>query len=154
MSSEQEYPIYEFWIRFGDSDHNIVVQKMYRVQLAPAEVQAELESIKQLSLDGKRQGREGEYCIRDLDLEIVGEDWRFVREETWLCVWFFHSTLNTHLTDDELLESFERFVCRHEGKRPEQDDFVCLMGAEDRWRWKGPCRCEHCIAQGVVRIDH
>ena len=43
----------------------------------------------------------------------------------------------------------------------------CLMGAEDRYRWCGsttgdekgertdpPCRCPHCKAQGVIRINH
>ena len=154
MSDKQKYPIYEFRVRFENPDHNIAVQKMYRARLAPTEAEAELKNIKRLSLDSKRQGREGEYRIRDLGLEITEESWCFIREDTWLCIWFSHSTLNTHLTDDELLRSFEQYVCRHEGKSFEQDDFVCLMGAEDRWRWKGPCRCEHCVAQGVVRIDH
>ena len=47
----------------------------------------------------------------------------------------------------------------------------CLMGAEDNWRWHGvkddiagngtsdehtppPCRCKHCRAASVVRINH
>lgn len=80
--------------------------------------------------------------------------------DNWTLRWFQHETRNVHLSDDELLASFACFVSR---KMPGQyaldfnikgEEKYCLMGAEDRWRWKGPCRCEHCIEQGVVRIDH
>jgi hypothetical protein len=38
---------------------------------------------------------------------------------------------------------------------------LCLMGAEDHWRWRGeregdppPCRCEGCKKCGFIRINH
>jgi len=50
-------------------------------------------------------------------------------------------------------------------------DKVCLMGADERWRWTAraegisiigcgeetdppPCRCEGCKKHGILRIDH
>ena len=88
----------------------------------------------------------------------------FYEQETWCLIWFSHYTYNTHLTDDELRTSFSYFVDRKmplqhnldvakEYRDPDMKTY-CLMGAEDTWRWKGPCRCEHCIKNGVVRIDH
>lgn len=98
--------------------------------------------------------------------------------ETWCCSWFEHWTFDDGRTDREYLESFENYVRRHEDyqdhirhvedERSERGEpTICLMGAEDRWRWCGsgddgkpdtrtdpPCRCEHCREQGVVRIGH
>ena len=97
--------------------------------------------------------------------------------ETWVCSWFQHETFDKGQTDKEALWSFEKYVRRHESY---QDiDFVCslskedsktyvsLMGAEDRWRWRGsnteqdkegnspaPCRCAKCKSAGKIRIDH
>jgi hypothetical protein len=70
----------------------------------------------------------------------------YLGEETWCMGWFSHYTLNTHLSDDELRLSFHEYVDRHRNEE--------LMGAENAWRWKGPCRCEHCQERGFVRIDH
>lgn len=84
----------------------------------------------------------------------------------WCLTQFSHFTYNTHLSDEKLIESFERHVARvraHNEKHGHYDNFInpmdrdsymCLMGAEEPWRWKGPCRCEHCQAKGVVIIDH
>ena len=103
-------------------------------------------------LDGKNSG----------EPEItIGEP----RLETWCLTWFQHYTFDDGRTDKEFLESFERYVRRYAhlqdytGDTP--DNYICLMGAEDRWRWHGethddkpPCRCKHCTKQGVVRIGH
>jgi hypothetical protein len=85
----------------------------------------------------------------------------------WCLTWFSHFTYNTWLDDDEILASFENYVrevTRHNEvhghfdnmmtNKDDRDSYICLMGAEDRFRWKGPCRCEHCQTAGVVRIDH
>ena len=92
-------------------------------------------------------------------------------EETWCLSWFEHWTFDVGQSDEEALASFQRYVDRYRdtqdywpGDPPE--GYRCLMGAEDRWRWCGtydgspsektdpPCRCEHCKAQGVIRIGH
>lgn len=103
---------------------------------------------------------------------------KLMHRESWCCSWFEHWTFDVGQTDAEALASFERYVRRHEFyqdwphevltdadlKRRGIEYRVCLMGAEDRWRWSGgpgpedrtapPCRCEHCTAQGKLRIGH
>ena len=100
--------------------------------------------------------------------------------EEWCLDWFQHWTFDDGQTDAEVLQSFHEYVYRHEFYQDwSHDDAatealrqrgiehrVCLMGAEDRWRWCGtvtgaadertdpPCRCEHCKAQGKIRIGH
>ncbi|MCK9544878.1 MAG: hypothetical protein M0R03_22925 [Novosphingobium sp.] len=96
----------------------------------------------------------------------------FFQNETWHLTWFQHETFDEGQTDEEALQSFERFVRRkellNEKKQWEEGkDEYCLMGAEDRWRWHGaepngqpddhspaPCRCKHCKEQGMIRIAH
>lgn len=85
--------------------------------------------------------------------------------ETWIQDWFSHWTFRLGQTDEELLRSFGDFVlrteCHNERVRGTGAE-VCLMGAEDRWRWRGdgrkdtpaPCNCEHCQKLGITRIDH
>jgi len=94
--------------------------------------------------------------------------------ETWYCMWFNHFTFDDGRTDHEYLQSFARYVERMKRRNAEaRDAFVptesqqyflephCLMGAEDRLRWKGEdnmpncvCRCEACRKRGMVAINH
>lgn len=100
-----------------------------------------------------------------LDLQIDSMETEYVGEETWHLTWFTHETFDLGQSDEEVLESFEKFVqSKEELNRRSHgrygDGEYCLMGAEDRWRWRGsedkpaPCRCEHCKEQGVIRISH
>lgn len=95
--------------------------------------------------------------VNPSDVEI---DINFVRYETWCLEWFCHFTFDDGRSDEEYLQSFRYFV-----NRMKRVDDHCLMGAEDRWRWKGttddgegetppPCRCGGCKKAGVVRINH
>jgi len=95
---------------------------------------------------------------------------KFIREETWCQGWFSHWTWDTGQSDNEVLNSFEDFVLRMEVLNRREGhydpnmglwmDKYVLMGAEDRWRWKGrdgsdpPCRCAGCKEQGIIKIDH
>ena len=104
--------------------------------------------------------------------------------EEWCLTWFSHYTFDIGQSDAEALESFEDYVCRTmaynrrnqirvemEGGDFFYRDPICLMGAEDRWRWTAradgtsmigcgessgtaPCRCEACREAGVLRVDH
>lgn len=90
--------------------------------------------------------------------------------ETWYCIWFQHAQPDWGDSDADVLTSFQRYVDRiirfnqrnQESYEPGGTlyDPICLMGAEDRWRWRGegqgdpPCRCAGCKKFGVVRIDH
>jgi hypothetical protein len=102
-----------------------------------------------------------------------------LNKEVWCLSWFSHWTFDIGMTDEQVLDSFSRYVkrvkCANEHFRYSIDskngsqyrnDYFCLMGAEDRYRWRGcetaeprtdtdpPCRCEYCKKHGVVRIDH
>ncbi len=98
------------------------------------------------------------------DLKITVE---FKRWETWCLNWFHHWTWDIGLSDSDVLESFTRYVERTQQLNREEGKMVdgyfqepyCLMGAEDRHRWRGdveeaPCRCWRCKRRGVVTIDH
>ncbi len=95
--------------------------------------------------------------------------WGLKEYETWCLEWFSHFTFDEGQSDEEVLESFQRYVDRKvmqnlkKGKEPGSG----LMGAEERWRWCGagsdgkadsnvppPCRCKFCKEQGVIRIAH
>ena len=88
---------------------------------------------------------------KDKNCELIYLSCRFVEKETWCCSWFNHYTYNVHLSDAELRQSFSEFVDR---KKYKSGNDHALMGAEDRYRWSEPCRCEHCVKRGVVNIDH
>jgi hypothetical protein len=101
-------------------------------------------------------------------LHIVDTGFDYLGDDEWCLTWFSHYTFDTGQTDEEVLESFRNFVYRYENniKRTQSS----LMGAEDRWRWKGlhypdgenaaaietdpPCRCEFCKRDGIIRIGH
>ena len=120
---------------------------------------------------------------KDVDSCDVQYEVKLVRHEEWCLTWFSHYTFDIGQSDQEALDSFERYVRRvehhnrvtpcfvGEGKDRFPVDDVCLMGAEDRWRWtaraagqsilgcgdetsKPPCRCEGCKKRGVLTIDH
>ena len=95
------------------------------------------------------------------EIDIIGP-----RYETWCILWFSHYTFDDGRSDREFLDSFACYVLRYAHlqdyyPRDMPEGYLCLMGAEHRWRWHGanhdspaPCRCEHCVKQGVVRIGH
>lgn len=85
--------------------------------------------------------------------------------DTWCSGWFSHWTFDTGLSDTEVLSSFQDYVDRIQfSDRSESEIGGLLMGAQDYWRLCAhgpdgeqtppPCRCKHCKAQGIVRIDH
>lgn len=83
------------------------------------------------------------------------------RIETWTLKWFNHFTIDRGQDDLAVLASFERFVNRTQRLIDGGDKTRCLMGAEDRWRWRGekegdtaPCRCDGCKRNGVIGINH
>jgi len=86
------------------------------------------------------------------------------RLESWCLSWFEHWTFDVGQSNEQAIESFEAFVRRYERKQGrnffDDPNYHCLMGAEDRWRWRGvgdnsaPCRCDDCKAHRVIRIGH
>lgn len=112
----------------------------------------------------------------ELKRELVHLKCELIRYETWNTTWFCSESFNSELSNAEVLDSFEEYVRRYEELqnmpynriRELGFDYVCLMGAEDRWRWRAgftpdgtrdddypaPCRCRHCQSAGMVRIAH
>lgn len=95
--------------------------------------------------------------------------------ETWALTWFQHEQPDWGDSDVDVLASFRRYVDRIERLNRHhryevsgvECDAICLMGAEDDWRWHGaepdgkqsdrsdpPCRCRFCKQFNVVRIGH
>lgn len=111
---------------------------------------------------------------KELEMELTELTVKYKEHESWLGTWFQHYTFDVGQTDNEVLNSFEQFVRRYEHQQgrefdnPLPENYHCLMGAEDRWRWSGgdeegkqtngrlppPCRCKYCKEQGVIRISH
>ena len=91
------------------------------------------------------------------------------RHDVWCDGWFSHYTIDVGMSDQEVRDSFARYVERimYNHDMSENQRGGMLMGAEDHWRWHGcvdgnpqgerteaPCRCAKCKEQGLVRIDH
>ena len=75
----------------------------------------------------------------------------------WALGWFSHETYRDGRSDEELRESFERWVRRweeYQGNLHDSPGVPCLMGAEDRWRWKPLCTCEKCLREARAMIAH
>jgi hypothetical protein len=71
----------------------------------------------------------------------------------WALGWFSHETYRIGRSDDELRASFERWVRRWEYLQ-NQPTVPCLMGAQDRWRWKPWCTCRNCTQNDRALIGH
>jgi len=108
----------------------------------------------------------------------------YLFESAWALRWFSHWTWDVGQTDEEALDSFAEYVAfvqdyNNQNRKYTEGgcgyDPICLMGAEDRWRWRGrvngdknaprdednnykqtdpPCHCDVCQAQGMITIDH
>lgn len=168
--TDRKFAIYSFSVRFtqdggksGDRDadlpegrirNSVHTTRMYREDpgIEEAERWARDEWWPEyLKQEPRFEGMKpvGELNPADMTFEVKHD-----RDEEWAGGWFGHWTFDDGQTDAEVLESFEQFVRRMQRMiREEGHEAYCLMGAEDRWRWK-LCRCEHCKAQGVIRIDH
>lgn len=98
----------------------------------------------------------------DLVLEV-----KYLRHDSWCQGWFSHWTFRDGMSDEEVLASFDRYVDGVFRTSQPWEAYDRLAGAADRWRWHGyadgdpqgqrtpaPCNCEHCRAQGIVRIAH
>lgn len=86
----------------------------------------------------------------------------------WVLTWFAHQTFRDDRSDQELYESFEDYVDQYRWMQEDRSHsmmtsgewekrtgtkYVCLMGAEDRWRWK-LCECEPCKKRGIAVFTH
>jgi hypothetical protein len=154
VTEEKTYPIYKVgwkWNQDNDQHDSTGFSKMFKED--PGLVRVTRLALAEWGRYIRKHKMYGQDCkLIDLHPQLIDLSVQYVEHETWCQGWFSHYTYNVDLSDEELLDSFARFVAR---KRPAvAEEKYCLMGAEDRWCWKGPCQCKHCIKRGVVSIDH
>lgn len=102
--------------------------------------------------------------LNPADISVTVE---FMQWEVWCQDWFSHWTWDIGLDDQQVLNSFQRFVDRMVCLNDIEPDSYDLMGAESRGRWYGrttgeqgdeqvpaPCRCPMCKQRGVINIGH
>ena len=137
--------------------------------------QADAERIIPTRLEGYQQGlREKGHDPDNYELQ-----WKFTHEESWCCTWFQHETFRDRFENPaDVLADFHDYVDRMTcdqarfGDHPTPEimkefeaevgrPWITLMGAEDRWRWRGadydsspPCECVDCEKVGLWRIAH
>lgn len=111
-----------------------------------------------------------DYLAKHPDAVPVGDGYaEMTHWETWCLTWFSHFTFPEGRSDAELIASFSAYVSRHAWyqkdypmARDDDEYAICLMGAEDHWRWRNGdgdhanpiCRCDGCQKHGVVRVSH
>jgi len=172
IQGEQAYPIYIFsftWYTYQFTDrialpnglclNSTSFRRMFRKDPTPQE----LEDAANKQIDHIQEKNKDDYVV-GLKASI-----KFFKYETWNLEWFCHCSFNVTGSDSEILMSFERFVGRMDAFNRKNTTYenghesqpYCLMGAEDRGRWRGeedgddaPCRCEGCSKFNVVRINH
>lgn len=175
IGNYQAFSIYTFnfkWVQDGKQDPNYPkwheglpsgrifnsssYTLMFKEELTQDQLQFEIDKIKKSIMESEK--------FHNVDnLECTKTSLKY---EVWAGEWFSHRTFDLGLSDEEVLQSFEEFVQRYEHMQdhlpgnPYPENYHCLMGAEDRWRWRGqddspaPCRCEGCTKYGVIRINH
>jgi len=159
------FPIYRVSLIHSDVDKTkIFHNKMFRSEEQAESYFKENEKIYRAQIKGNE------------DLDEFLFEYTLSYRETWCMEWFSHYTFRDRFTSPgSVLADFEQYVNRVERRQGSQhlspeviEDFeersghkwICLMGAEDRFRWSGaedgpaPCSCKHCIDQGVWRINH
>jgi len=170
MKDEKKYPIYRISARWDQNDYKDNSTSFYQMYKEDPGFESVVKKAKEwwvAHLDEKPRNKEDK-PLKEKNPKLKELKAEFVEKETWCLTWFSHYTYNIHLSDEKLRESFGDFIFRKEKKNVESGHFrneinmnkkdtkgyYCLMGAEDRWRWKGPCHCKHCIKRGLTRIDH
>lgn len=167
MPNYPKYPIYQFsatWNQDGFKNKSTSFSRMYKCDPG-------ISGARQDAIEWFERMVDSKECfdgtmLKDKNPQLISLQVKLIGNESWCLTWFSHYTHNIHLSDSELLASFDEFVGEkmllnvHNGHHAtdmvmdNKAPYYCLMGADDRWRWKGPCRCDKCVEYGVTRIDH
>ncbi|KKN59279.1 hypothetical protein LCGC14_0543780 [marine sediment metagenome] len=154
ISGDKAYPIFrvESHLRYDGCAHDYVgSSRMYREMPSAELLIKDMDEWLASFLNKEPLGKDKTPIVRKhpiiQHIRVVLKEY-----ETWCIRWFSHYTYVEGKTDDELLQSFYRF---RERKLPlHLKEEYCLMGAEDSWRIKKPCRCDDCLKLGITRILH
>lgn len=178
MKEYKKYPIYAYmykWIQNIDKENKNVNENftkdlpegkmynsIYNTFISKEEISGKELNLKLSSFwDNYKEQKE-----KNNSFELVHCYMKIKEYSTWHMTWFCHETFRNGMTDQEALKSFEEYVSSKEDEIRRSELFhdlptVTLMGAEDRWRWRGethddpaPCQCEHCKKLDMIRINH
>ncbi len=152
-----KYPIYKVSMQWMDEKSTLPHGRIWNCMSYSAMQKTEMtrEEMNNFLIESWNKYKEDKLKDKNPSTPILSID--FVEFETWCLQWFSHYTFDVGQTDAEVLKSFEDFVSRKESLSEKE---YCLMGADDRWRWKGtdgkdaPCRCEGCKKFNIIRINH
>lgn len=169
IDGEKAYPIYRFsikWIQDENTDNGTSLSLLKLEEMSDFEIISYIDHFwETYSSNEKFNGK------NPRDMSFTYE----LYFETWNLTHFSHETFDVGQSDENVLASFEKYVRRHESyqefisfKRKSSDTSnvtICLMGAEDRYRWRGadnekgetteaPCRCQNCKDAKLIRINH
>lgn len=177
MSKYRLYPIYRFFIKFKYKNFKDEEWKnnslLHSIMFKESKTNDELDIVAGDIINGLNDKYKFVHPLQSYEYKLL-------RYETWCLGWFDHYTYDIGQSDSDLYESFERYVRRYENMQNLSvdeivklgDNYVCLMGAEDRFRWghhkrdeigkmidpeeflSGPCRCNKCKEAGIIRIEH
>ena len=156
LMEEKKFPIYKFYANWDQDDfenNSTGYSIMYKEYPSPDQLEEELKLFK--------------YGILAKHKNVIFKmaEYEFVEEESWCSGWFSHYTYNQLENVSEIESSFEDFVERKEQSNKKnghgtldsnpnsKEPYHCLMGAEDRYRWK-ICRCDGCKKLGKITVDH
>ncbi len=186
IEGDPAYPIFSFACRWSQDDESKDHNKNWSKGLPEGRIwnstgnskifktyptEKELEEILEL-VDDQIKNNPKYKNIDDYTSSI-----KFKHFETWHLNWFCHETFRDgfisqaegfEIVYKNILQSFERYVNRNEilmeqsiMEDPNGFGTITLMGAEDRWRWRGendgdppPCRCNGCTSSSMIRINH
>jgi len=172
IEGEKVYPIFRSIVQFTRDDletpgHNVHNFMLPDVNADLAQGEDFAAGVWEKHLDQKiRHGELKGKTNIEANMQFTHMDTELIRHDVWLLTWFSHYTYNIHLTDTDLRTSFGRYVDRvgrfnlrnghraHDSVLDLDVPFVCVMGADERWRWKGPCKCQECVRNGLTRFDH
>lgn len=160
------YKVYKLRADVGDEHPVYFHDKMLRPGQTLDDARPGWEQAGRKALELKRG-----VVLPKFDLTVT----EYPQPRTWVCSWFAHWTFRCDEIPDAgaALASFQDYVWEIEREFPPElasveavskPGYVCLMGAEDRWRWRGaeddggsreaPCDCKHCEEAGLWQINH
>lgn len=180
IDGEKAYPCYSIHVQFArprtEADEGHFTTPNWLIEGRPEMVRdssqvsvMEREELSEARIAEIVAGIVARYQEKHPTAEVLESKAQLTHWETWGLGWFNHFTYPEGRSDEELIASFNRYVGRHEGYqdnwmagREDGEYKICLMGAEDRWRWRGEnddrdnpiCRCEGCTKSGYVRVNH
>jgi hypothetical protein len=126
--------------------------RMYETEPSPESLGKDLSEWLYNLLHEPRKLQDDKRPIIERNPQLFELKINYIEHEAWCSRWFSHYTYVKGRTDDELKQSFHRFIQR---KLPlHRQEKYCLMGAEDDWRHKEPCHCKDCQRLGITHITH